>query len=92
MDKNNETSSAHDIKVKGNTLIAPEKEIKVMLALCSHIRMGKNLLYSAYEQACAEYEMTISRMKEILEIFNSEIKEISSTNQDMRSYINSFHT
>ena len=30
-------------------------------------------------------------MQDIVEIFNSEIKDIHSTNRDMKNYIDSFH-
>ena len=44
-----------------------------------------------YEIACAEHEKTINQMKDIVEIFNLEIKEICSTNRDMRNYIDGCH-
>ena len=34
----------------------------------------KHLLHSMYERTCAAHETTIIKMKEIVEIFNSEIK------------------
>ena len=44
-----------------------------------------------YERACAAHEITISQMKEITEIFRSEIKEIRSTNGYMQNYMDSCH-
>ena len=35
--------------------------------------------------------MTIGQMKEIVEIFNYEKKEICSTKRDMQNYIDIFH-
>ena len=43
-----------------------------------------------YERVCASQETTISMMKEIVDIYSSEIKWIRSTNQDMKNYIDSF--
>ena len=51
---------------------------------------GKYLLHSSYERRCAAREMTISKMKYIVEIFDSEINKIRSTNQDMLNYIDSY--
>ena len=42
-----------------------------------------------YEKVCEAHEITINQMKQIVEIFNSDIKEIRFTNQDMRNYIDS---
>ena len=44
-----------------------------------------------YECACSAHEMTIGQMKEIVEIFNYEKKEICSTKRDMQNYIDIFH-
>ena len=52
---------------------------------------GKNFFHSIYEYACAAHAMTISQMKDIVEILNCEIKEIRSTNRDMQNYIDSCH-
>ena len=52
---------------------------------------GKNLSHSTYECLCVAHETTISHMKEIAEIFNSEINEIHSTNRDIQNYIDSCH-
>ena len=52
---------------------------------------GKQLLHSTYEHASTLHEMTISQTEEIVNTFNSEIKEIRSINQDMQNYIDIFH-
>ena len=52
----------------------------------------KHLLNSTYERAFAAREMTIRQMQDIVEIFNSEVKEICSTNQDVQNYIGSCHS
>ena len=73
-DKHKETSSAYDIKGEGNTLSMSEnKEI----SHDGYVRMyewGKHLLYPTYECMCASQEITISKMKEIVKIYNSKIK------------------
>ena len=40
-----------------------------------------------YECACKSQETTIITMKDIVEIYNSKINYIRSTNQDMQNYI-----
>ena len=52
---------------------------------------SKSLLHSTHECVCAVHETTTSHMKDIVDIFNSEIKETRSTNQDMQNYIDSCH-
>ena len=52
---------------------------------------SKQLLNPTHEHACAAHGTTISHMKNIVEILNYGIKEISSTNQDMQNYIDSCH-
>ena len=40
---------------------------------------------------CVEHETPISQMRYIVEIFSYEIREINSTNRDMRNYTDSCH-
>ena len=44
-----------------------------------------------YVRVCAAQEATISKMKEILEIYSYEINEIRSTHLYMWNYIGSCH-
>ena len=83
--------SDNDIKGEKNNSSTSEKKEKVHDGYVRMYKCGKNLLHSTYERACAAYETTISQMKEIVEILNSEIKQVHSTNQGMQNYIDICH-
>ena len=78
-------------------ILRAKKRLQALLkrkkkALDGYVHMyeyGKDLLYSTYECACTAHETTFSQIKDMVEIFNSEIKYIHSTNQDMKTYIDS---
>ena len=77
-----ENLSAFDIKGEKNTLSTSEKtENSFDGHLCMY-ECGKHLLHSMYEHICATHETTISKIKEIMEIFKYDIKDICSTNWD----------
>ena len=61
-----------------------------MVMFCMY-ECGKHSLHSTYERAHAAHETTIIHMKNTVEIFNYEIKDISSTNREILSYIDSCH-
>ena len=59
-----------------------------MVMFCIY-ECGKKFCTSTFERACAAEEMTIRQIKEILESSNSDTKELHSTNQYLRTYIDS---
>ena len=90
VDIDKETLSMYDIKGKEKTSSTSEKKEKERDGYVYMYECGKYLLHSSYDHAYAEDETTINQMKEIMEIFNSEIEEILSTNWDTRNYIDIF--
>ena len=64
-------------------ILRAKKRLQALLkrkkkALDGYVHMyeyGKDLLYSTYECACTAQETTISKMKDILYIYKSEIKK-----------------
>ena len=91
VDKDKETLSVYAIKVEENTSSASDKKDKARDGYAQMYEYKENLLHSMYKRTCAAYEITISQMKEIVEIFYSEIQEIRSTNWYMQDYIDIFH-
>ena len=75
-----ETLSAYYIKGEKNTLSTSEKKVNSCDGYVCMYECGKHLLNSMYERICATHETTISKIKEIMEIFNYDIKDICSTN------------
>ena len=90
-DKHKEASSEYDINSKEKTPIMSEKKENNVLVMFRIYECGKYVLYSNYERACVEKYRTISKMKEIVDIFYSEIKEIRPTSRDMQNYIDICH-
>ena len=89
MEKYKQTLSDYDIKGKENTLSTSENNEKVCYGYVPIYECGKHLVHSTYERVCTSQENTTNKIKEIVESFNSYIKEIRSTNQDMKTYIDS---
>ena len=73
-DEHQETSSAYNIKGMENNLSASEKKEKDHGGYDRISECGKQLSHSTYERACAAQDMTISKMKDIVEIYKYEIK------------------
>ena len=85
-DKDKQTLDAYGIRGKGKSSSTSENKEKARDGCVFIYECGKHLLYSMYEGTCVSKEANTSRMKGILEAFNYEIKEICSTNRDMRTY------
>ena len=51
----------------------------------------KPSFYLTHERACEAQDMTISKMKEIVDIYKSEAEEIRAINQDMQENIDGCH-
>ena len=51
----------------------------------------KQLFDSTYKRACTEQNTTINKITEVVDTYNSKIKEMSSINQDMRDYTDICH-
>ena len=52
---------------------------------------GKHLFHLTYESVCAAQDVSVSKMKEIVEINKYEIDEICAINRDMQGHIDSGH-
>ena len=78
-------------KGKVNILSTIEKKEKVDDGYVHIYEYGKHLFHSMSERSCTLQETTIINMKDIMEIYNYDIKEIRSTNRDMKSYIDNCH-
>ena len=86
-----ETLSVYDIKGKENTLSTSENKENAHDGYVHIYECVKKLLDLTYEHVCTAQETTISKMKDIVDIYNSYIKEISSTKWYMWEYIDSCH-
>ena len=78
------------IKGRKRVRACPKKE----KSCDGYVRMyeySKHLFRSTYEHMRAAQEMTISNIKYIVEMFNSDIEDICSINRGMREHIDSFH-
>ena len=64
----------YDSKDKEKTLSTYERKEQACDGYVYMYECGKRLFNSTYELACAAQETTIHKMKEIVEIYNSEIK------------------
>ena len=52
---------------------------------------GEHFFHSTYECACAAQDTTTSKMKEIVEIYKTEIETIHSINRGMQEHIDICH-
>ena len=77
------------LRVNKKTLSTSEKKEKERDGYVCIYKCGKHLFHSKYEHVWTEKKMNTSQMKEIVELLNYEIKEICSTNQDTRAYVDS---
>ena len=88
--KRKEISSEYDSKGQEKNPRTSEKKEKTRDGQVCMYECGNHLLYLTYERACVSQQKTISNMKEIVEIFKSEIKERRHKNRDMGDYIDIF--
>ena len=54
-------------------------------------KCGKLFCMKISKHACAAQETIISKTKNIMDMYKSEIEEIHATNQDMQGHIDIFH-
>ena len=73
-DKDKDTSSEYHIKGKEKALSMYENKEKACDVYFFMYECGKKLLHSTHERACAAHDTPIDQMKEIVDIFNYEIK------------------
>ena len=71
--------SAYDIKGEEKTPRTSKMKEKARGGYVCIYECGKKILQSTYEHAWAEQDTTISMMKEIVDIYSSEIKDIRTT-------------
>ena len=90
-EKYKETSSTYDSKYKEKNLSTSENKEKARGGYIYIYEWGKHLLNLTHERACSAQETNVIKTKDIVKIYNYEIKEIRSTNQDMKDYIDGCH-
>ena len=74
--------SAYAIKGEENTLSIYERKEKARDGYVYIYELGKLLRTSKYKRTCTSQEKTISKMKEIVDMYKYEIEEIHSINRD----------
>ena len=78
-------------KGKVNILSTIEKKEKVDDGYVHIYEYGKHFFHSTYECSGAAQDTTLSKMKYIFDIYNSEIEELRAINQYMQEHIDSCH-
>ena len=81
--------SAYNIKGEKKTVSTSEKKEKSQDGYVCIYEYGKQLLHLKYERTWWAKDSSISKMKDIMYIYSSDINKIRSTNQDMQTYIDS---
>ena len=90
-DKDKHTMSAYGIEEEKKNPSTSEKKEKAQDRYDHLYEYGKLFCTSIFEGACVAQENFINKMKEVLDIYKYEIKELHVINWHMQEHIDSFN-